>query len=419
MNSTKNKDITIDQNPFINADPLTKLLFGRLKLNLVTATILVLVIPVLPIYFVALITKLWFTRPDFLISVSCCFPVVYGIPKYTHIVIGLLSDYGWWWYQLISWPATIAFFFWMSLKIPKVIENLQQNGLIVVTQSPEDNEDSLEEFTNNFANIYSHPVCLIGALILLVMYMTVNYIPDQATYLVWTRSGKFIFWWTQLVHALMLYFMFVILVRGVITVRWFGHLFQRFKTNVRILHPDGAGGLSPYGDLIIKTGYFLGIYGFTLLILLGETQYRKTGGDIPFFTLDTDKVVIPMMFLYLIIAPILFFLLVRHPRAAMTEAKNDFLRHISEQLTTDLATVRKSLSNIGYTGIDYAEIKQTNENIEQLKKSYSVASDFPVWPIRTRYIVRFFTSFLSPIFIAILIFLLEEYIRPFIVRLIN
>lgn len=411
MNFIKNKDTYLDRNPFLIADPLTNLLFGRLKLNLVTATVLVLVIPVLPIYILALINNLWVSPPHDLVSVSF-FTYEFSKSEYSPNVIGLFFDIGWWWYQLISWPATIAFFFWMSLRIPSVIEELRQRGVILDSNSSTDNEDSIATFTKKLASIYSHPWVLIIALILLIAFMLLGYIPDQATYKVWTRSGKFIFWWTQLVHASMLYLMFVILLRGIITVHWFGRLFRRFETDVRILHPDGAGGLSPYGDLIAKTGYFLGIYGFTLIILIVETKYRETGGVEPFFTFELDPVVIPMMILYFAAAPTLFFLLVRHPHGAMQKAKNDFLQQISEQLTADLTTIKKSLGAMGSTETDYIGIKQTNENIEQLQKSYEVASDFPVWPIRTRNILNFFTSFLSPILVAILLFVIEKMILP-------
>lgn len=367
-------------NPFLNADPLTKLLLYRCRLKTVPAAILVLLIPTLPVYVAATANNVWLSKPG---------------------MIGLLQDYGWWWYQLASWPVTIVFFFWMPRGILKVINGLKENEVLVVPRSQDGHPSALSEFISQFSDDYSHRACIYVGFILLMLFMSLYYVPAQRTYLTWTTySGETVFWYVQFVHTYMLFFMFVIAARSIVAVLWFNRLFQRFDVDVRNLDPDGAGGFGPFGDLIARAGYFIGIYGCTLVVLILEAPYRRSGGES--FSLQVTREVFPMMLLYLPLAPSLFFLILRSGHIAMKRARDHHLLKIANKFNREYCTVDSTLDES-----DYDALSKRVERLELLQQLHEATSRFPIWPIDTRNVTRFFTSWIIPVLIGVAIAVIE------------
>ena len=369
------------KNPFLQADPLTRLLLGRLGLKVWVAVLLTLIVPIIPVYVMVFVNHLAMIDP------GACPKNVFTADC---LSIGLLKDYGWFWYQFVSWPATILFFFWFPKGIFGAIQTLKEHKVLLPSPSASGDQD-ITQFTARFAQSYSHPIWLLVSFIALTAFMGFYFLPAQQTYKVWTTSGWFIFWYTQLFHSFILFTVFLIAARSTVVVVGFNLLFRKFPPDVNFLHPDKAGGLFPFGNLIVKGGYFIGMYGCTLLVLIMEAPYRRGEAVIVM-----QPEVIPMAVLYLLFAPTLFYLALRSAHLAMEKARNDFVMNIANRYKEKINSLKISL-----VSSDLDKVKASTEELEQLKRIHALASDYPIWPIDTRNIIRFFTSYLAPVAFAI------------------
>jgi hypothetical protein len=357
------------RNLFLRGDPLTRLFLERFRLNTWSASLLILVVLPLPIYVAGSIGNLWLTQPG--------------------RMIGLLEDYGWWWRQFVSFPATVFFFFWAPKGIQNVIEGLRENEVIVAPKS-QSRDDALTDFMKRFAQSYNHRAWASISLILVTTWM-VLYIPAERAYMLWHNSGEFIFWYTQLVHLSILSMAVLLAIRGIVVALWFNRLFREFKVDVRALHPDKAGGLLPLGRFVGKIGWLIGIYGFTAVVLFLEAPYKQTMQ----FNLILEPVIGILGLAYVLFAPSIFFSMLGTAHSAMKETQSDFMLQVSNQFDQDIASVQAVLQS------DADEFQKTVIKLEQLQKIHAMAASFPVWPFDARIGIRFFTAYLAPIIVSL------------------
>jgi hypothetical protein len=229
------------------------------------------------------------------------------------------------------------------------------------------------------------------------------FVPNWAGYLVWTNSNLILFGYTQLVHALMISLMFMILARSIVAVVWFNRLFKRFKVQVDTLNPDRAGGFFPFGNLIVKAGYLIGIYGCTALVIVVEAPYRRGEG----FAFLLKPEVVPFLILYLLFAPTLFFVAFNNAHLAMKYARNFYLSQIAERYRTCLASMTASLRTCKSD-----ELKGNADELVQIRRLHEIAWDSPVWPVDTRNIARFFSGYLLPVMLTASFLLAEKWLLP-------
>jgi hypothetical protein len=399
----------------------------RFRLKVWVATLLIVIVPIIPVYLAVLINNLYIVpdacvcRSRYVCRSDACsipFPSACGIPEACSknyftgkpIEIGLLQDYGWYWYQFISWPATILFFLWFPKGILGAINGLRENKVLVVSSSDsEDLDTTLAKFTTQFARSYSRPIWLIASFVALVAFMWFYFLPDQKQYITWITSGWFIFGYTELFSFFILFPVFLIVIRASIAVVWFNLLFRKFGIDVNFLHPDKAGGLMPFGSLLVKGGYFIGIYGCTLMVLIIEAPYRAE--NINFSEImsrfEIQNAVIPMAVLYFLFAPTLFFSALGSAHVKMKEARDKFVLRIANQYKDKVHCLDSSLGCS-----DLNEVKGNTEALEQLKKAYAIASDCPTWPINTRNVFRFYSSYLAPVILAVSLMVIERLLQP-------
>jgi hypothetical protein len=381
----RNSAIEVLQNPFLQSDWVTRFLLVRLRLKLWIPTLIFLIVLCFPIYIGVLVNDLYIVDPIACTKHNYFFPNVCAR-------VGLSNDYPWYWYQFISWPATIVFFFWLPQGIFGAINGLRKNKVLVISyhKGPKD-RDTLTEFVNRFARSYSHPIWLVVSFFVLVVFMGFIYVPNQAQYAEWTTTDLFVFVSAQLAHAVTVYILFLVVVRASVAVVWFNLLFKRFEVDVNYLHPDRAGGIFPFGRLLVKAGYLIGIYGFTVLVWSFDAEYSR---GVLSFTIPPE--VIPMIIIYFLFAPTLFFVSLNSAHLAMKKERDKFILNISKQYENRMQCLDLALEKS-----DLIEAKSNTEVLEQLKKMYNIALDYPAWPLDTRNVFRFYTSYLAPIAFAV------------------
>ena len=302
----------------------------------------------------------------------------------------MLEDYSWWVYQLLSIPATVMFFFWMPAGICRVLEGLQRNA--VIGPAVQTNEHrGFEEFVQRFDREYSHWVWAIVSLVFFGVFAVVFVAPALSHYNAWNTSGWLVFWYRIFYWSVNFFLVGLIVLRGLIVIRWFNKLFREFEIEVTILHPDRAGGLSPLGAFTAKVGYLIGIYGLAVMISSVTETYLLTGrfSGVTFST----PLAIGVIF-YLLLAPFCYFAPIGAAHSSMKRAKDRDILQVARQFQADFGSIKSLLDS------DAETIKQKLEKVEQLEKLHTMVSHFPVWPFDVGNLVRFFSSVLLPLVVG-------------------
>lgn len=178
-----------------------------------------------------------------------------------------------------------------------------------------------------------------------------------------------------------------------LTAIWARRLFRCFTADVRPLHPDGTGGLEPLVQFSMRITSALVLIGSMIVVMAITRHYLATG--VLSFSLDGN--VITALSVYLVIAPLTFFLFTAIPHQAMVESKQKALRSVS----THFCSVQKKLfdSFDSDESVDEPAI-DTLRRLGELHKSIRKS---PVWPLNTANITKFLTTYLVPVALGILL----------------
>lgn len=351
--------------PFSGGDPLTAFFARRVNINPFLAAVVIVLLINLPIVVMAFIFNLWQT---------------------TGANAGLLDDFTWWLLQFTSVLATVAFFLWLPRGVPRILEGLKANNVIVL--SPPEGDNAFAAFENRFDASYSRPLWLVLCLILTIVVMTVFVIPLHRTYQTWGQRNPFIFVYTEVLWFFFFLLGWLNIIRVFVVTVWFNRLFQNFSVDLKVLHPDGAGGLGPLGKFSVNVAYVIAAYGIALVVILFAASYH-VNGQFGAVTLTPGLFVLTLA--YLSIAPLAFFAPIGSAHTAMETAKRAALLQISRQFESDFARMQALLAS------DSDELKKIMEKIEHLEQIHALTARFPVWPFNTGNLVRFFSVISSPL----------------------
>ena len=357
---------------FYRGDPLTYFVRSKLNLTPSKATLLIVLVLNLPVIILATIFDLWTDSNG---------------------VTGLLHDYAWWGEQFLGVSATIFFFFWLPNGIYDVINGLVSNNVIQAPGQVDDEDDRFQDFIIRFAKNYSSWLLILLVFCSVTLLMVFAVIPEHKTFNAWLTENGVIFWY----HELFWYIIFLIggmtVVKVLMILYWFNRLFREFEADVKVLHPDKAGGLSPLGNFSVKIGYMIGIFGFTAVLVIWSHAAYMLGNDKLSFSAQPG--LISLLIVYMILAPIVFFAPIGSAHSAMKKARHEFIFTISNQFENDFKKIEWLLSK------DSDDLKKGLEKIEQIQKIHNMATRFPIWPFNTASIVRFFSSVFLPILIGL------------------
>ena len=303
--------------------------------------------------------------------------------------VGLFNDYAWWALQLTSIPATILFLLWMPKGFSDVIQGLRRNQSL---KFYDEDDQALSAFLSRFNRTYFHWAWIVISILAVAGFILGLSVPEQSQFQTWQTAGDFVFCYTILVWDSIFTLGMLAVIRVFISIFYFNKLFQEFKLNVRIVHPDRAGGLSPLGDFSVKIGYVIGIYGFaSVAATLSESYVTTTQFSSPMLS----NALLPLLAIYLVLAPVVFFAPIGTARSAMRRAKQVFLLKISDQIEVEFQNIRD------LDTADAEVISLSLEKLDQLQRVHEMAEKFPVWPFNLRNVIRFFSAISSPFVLGV------------------
>lgn len=357
---------------FTTGDPITWLFKNKYQVNTFLATILVQLILILPLIIVA-------SKENILI-----------IPDSK--LIGLFEDFPFW-LMITSQPFTIFFYLWMPKGIKGIFNGLINNQVILTSSNKKKNKKEIESFLLKFDTQYSNKIWVVLSFVAMTYYVLTIINPGIPSYF-WVRLGGRYLFLHHTFQAVVIFSMVTLMViRIFILIYWLNQLFRKFDINVRVLHPDGAGGLSPLGIFSVKLGYLLGIYGVSVTAIMLGNSYIQTG---QLSSITWDIPVIFTLSVYVFLSPIAFFAPIGAARTGMKKAREDFILKISNQYEIETENVHALLISEG------DELKKRLEKIKHIKDLYKEAKEFPVWPFNTENLVKFFSSVSSPLIMWVL-----------------
>jgi hypothetical protein len=176
-----------------------------------------------------------------------------------------------------------------------------------------------------------------------------------------------------------------------LSIYWLRRLFNSFTINVRPLHPDQAGGLSPLGDFTLTLSYLVTFVGILLVInplirsyvLEGTLRFRWT----------TDLLV--GLGIYVVAAPTIFFAPLSVAHNSMKDARALILLQIARRFDAEYMSVQRALDG------DISGLENDLKTLKELQTLHGTTTKFPVWPFNVANTTRFSASFLSPIILGI------------------
>lgn len=385
---------------FSTGDPITKYLRGKLKLGNFSATFLVLFFITLPMMIYVWVNDLWFINEIEVYSKA--------IKATLNIQIGFLEDFNWMGTFATATFGVVYTFFWMQEGVQDVLTGLKNNKVLGI------GDEDFKKFTEKFDKQYSHPIWAKLTFLALIPYTFLGFRYVQLPHLTWYRVDG-------LAHFLQLFFYYVYfsllvlaIVRVLISIFWFNKLFKENKPKIRVLFPDGAGGLSPLSGFSVKLGYLISFLGFAILVVIIGEGYVRTGVYQGFYLNNETPILFFAVLLYLTIAPVAFFAPIGAAKKAMVDAREGFLRDISDQHEIENTILLDKICNPNkYKGKE-SKIKENIDKVDQLEMLYKKVSKFPIWPFNTSSIVRFTSSVLSPFGAILLTVVLDNLIGKLI-----
>jgi hypothetical protein len=309
----------------------------------------------------------------------------------------LIHDYGDIALYLFGFPVTVIVAVWYAHKLPVALNKLKENKVILIS------EDDWENFIGSANKIYSKkslnviPYIISLVITIFLVYSYISPIAD-CWYCLSLDHKPYLAALTMIPVYYLTFLSFSVAILFIIkTYIVLRKLFNNYKIDVQVLHPDNCGGLSSLGSLSVT----LNLWIFFIGLIAAANIYMniKLFGN----TLS-DMFQIMIMVGYIISAYIVFFMPLHATYKSMKNAKYDTLQRINKYFINVDKKIKEDIDN--FNKLDDQDV----ESIESINKLYDIALKMPVYP----YDLKTVSSFIGSIFVPILLFLLELVLKSFI-----
>jgi hypothetical protein len=296
--------------------------------------------------------------------------------------------------NLVSGTIVFAYYLWLPRGIASLFGGLESNGVIGPPHSPSTRSyaDYLARVGQSFGRGWWSGIALAVTVISMLGLVLPAYLDlrdDQSAW--WTADDPSLvlsFVWT-LINVYCVFFVFFY---SVVTITWLVRVFRRFTIEVRPLHPDRAGGLSPLGNFTLMLSYIITLVGLVLVVTPITRNYVAEGS----FEFRWTAELVLGLGAYIVVAPVVFFAPLSVAHSAMRDAKDRLLLQIARRFETEYGQVQAALAG------ELSGLEDSLKSLRELQDLHKTTSQFPVWPLNVQNLARFVTSFVSPIALAVI-----------------
>lgn len=194
--------------------------------------------------------------------------------------------------------------------------------------------------------------------------------------------GRAPFWF------LMFYFISFSAFNVGVTIYVLRKVFRSSDIRLVPLHPDRCGGLGGINQYSNKIALGIGSIG---LLMSAATMMQIQSGQ-----LQNTYPVLLGIGAYIVLAPLFFFLPLGTAHDAMREAKDAELLKLSDRFRLIYDRVKGSVDQSG------KKFNDELSKLENVKKLYSLAESFPVWPFDIQSLRKFLTIVSTPLLPALI-----------------
>ena len=277
-------------------------------------------------------------------------------------------------------PLGFSLYLLMPDFIAGLFDSLGNGGMIGGPRRVGDRE--YPSFTDLLVASTNSRWWVAGALLLVALYWyyrlrlhfeinaTMN-VPDQ--YPLGVRLALLLF------YSPLLYGAVLSLARLLVGLLYSQRLFRQFKLQVNPLNPDGAGGLSQVGRMLVLSVLVAALLGAAaaLIIILNIAL-----GQNPFTRADT----IALGVIYLVFTPLLFAIWLWAPHQALLDVRQEALQPLADEYMHAAAQAMPA------SGESAEDIKAKTERLVEIKRQYELVRDtFPIWPLPDQTLKRLVT----------------------------
>lgn len=311
--------------------------------------------------------------------------------------ISSIDDFSGFYTWLIFLPIICYYFFrWHPRLLTQVSESLANGGVLQADE---------KEILRTINDLWSQNLkklwwlLVFGLALLATMLISNESFNEQVASILWLTSNPTTYYLLRFpIIFLTLYMGLFIVLQQILFVALVRRLFKQYKIRIFVLHPDGAGGLGMLGSLSLSMSYLLALMMFEVVLTLTANEFLLLSREIV-----TRPSYILLFIVYIIVAPLMFFLPASFAHREMDQAKKAALLEIATKAHELFGDSQKLIPQ-------NSTIKAQAEELDGLVQIHKLAMSFPVWPFNTRTLSRFTATVLFPIVFTIMAGLIVQYV---------
>lgn len=309
-------------------------------------------------------------------------------------------------YEFLVHPVTLAYFCWLQTAGGQLFSDLLHEKM---TLTQDEASAILDKWVQRLQSPWvSRSAALVSLLFagwyVLAFAPSISPLYTAAPYPSWVIVSPIIAIVRAPVVFAVFYALVLVIVDLVVTIRALNDLLAQRDVRVEPFHPDKAGGLSIVGRFAANLSFLIGTYGLLLFVRILENPQGAI--DMRSYVFFTGVI------LYLILAPIIFFIPLWTTHLAMIAFRDDLLGEIAGKMEAtfgELGVLREKNEmppevNSVPVDLDAEQVEMLTKKVQSLNDMRQFVRDnVPVWPFNVGNLRRFYTVVVSPVFSTVLV----------------
>lgn len=278
--------------------------------------------------------------------------------------------------DLLVPSVLIGYYCWIQLAFPEILQSLVKEQVIALNEKTRQIIKNASGYTNS-----KWVSVLILILSLVSAFSFALSVPiSNPSYVGWASVNPIIPWVRSLFNALSIYTGGMLILDVIVLIYVLTQIFNNRNIKVQISHPDKAGGLGAIGRFAANLGYLIGVFGILVSVsLLSNTMPQGINSIWSFFLVKVGGLV-----LYIIAAPIIFFVPLYSAHIAMLKFRDNFLLDLGKEIDQEYSKVQKMRGEL-----KAADLDDITKRIASFRELCSQAKEFPTWPFSVQNIRKF------------------------------